>query len=199
MLQYPVCQPGVTWFLSPPLSPSTFGVGMLSPSSTLTTVSAFLCMLCYIRHDDTLVTLRKSNAIFHLSYFLQLVVQVHVEIHLVPSMLSPKPNNIIKNVPIFTSLDGIITKCPHQFLPWCEDRNVIFFWAVHRECWTSKRLASSHEMFNLLFDRRWKAAISRSLRPAVRKAKRGHLPLKAQNCAIIRFFSLQLWRLRNEQ
>ena len=35
VLQYPVCHPGVTWFLSPPLSPSTFGVGMLSPSSTL--------------------------------------------------------------------------------------------------------------------------------------------------------------------
>ena len=35
VLQYPVCHPGVTRFLSPPLSPSTFGVGMLSPSSTL--------------------------------------------------------------------------------------------------------------------------------------------------------------------
>ena len=127
VLQCPVCHPGVTWFLSPPLSPSTFGVGMLSPSSTLTTVSVFLCMLCYIRYDHTLATLRKNNAIFHLSYFLQLVVQVHVEIHLVPSMLSPNPNNIVTNVPIFTSLDGIITKCPHQFLPWCEDRNVIFF------------------------------------------------------------------------
>ena len=90
VLQYPVCQPGVTWFLSPPLSPSTFGVGMLSPSSTLTTVSVFLCMLCYIRYDHTLVTLRKSNAIFHLCY-----LQVHVEIHLVPSMLSPKPSNIV--------------------------------------------------------------------------------------------------------
>ena len=155
---------------------------------------------CCVIYDTTIRwSLLECYAIFHLSYFLQLVVQVHVEIHHVPSMLSPKPNNIITNVHIFTSLDGIITKCPHQFLPWCEDRNVIFFWAVHRECWTSKRLASSHEMFNLLFDRRWKAAISRSLRPAVRKAKRGYLPLKAQNCAIIRFFSLQLWRLRNEQ
>ena len=49
-------------------------------------VSAFLCMLCYIRYDHALVTLRKSNAIFQLSFT---YLQVHVEIHLIPSILSP--------------------------------------------------------------------------------------------------------------
>ena len=88
VLQYPVCQPGVTWFLSPLLS--TFGVGMLSPSSTLNQPVHFFA--CYVIYDTTVLwsLWEKSNAIFHLCY-----LEVHVEIHLVPSMLSPNPNNIV--------------------------------------------------------------------------------------------------------
>ena len=57
----------------------------------------------YVIYDTTVLwsLWEKSNAIFHLCY-----LEVHVEIHLVPSMLSPNPNNIV-------------IKCTHlHFLGW---------------------------------------------------------------------------------